>query len=196
MLPQLIIWAILMVGLFLLTRPLELRRWRRLRLLASAPLVLAAARLPLLVVGYGRVDSLAFGILGILSLALLALLWTDVLSHHSAVKISGFIFGDGCGGGGFHPDYKDARACIEGNDFQGAIKCVEAELMKRPNDFEGRLLLAALYKELKQPGRGLPHVEIILGHAELTEPQKAQALAAQAELQILQIKLDDERHRG
>ncbi|MEK7686347.1 MAG: hypothetical protein AAB466_13090 [Verrucomicrobiota bacterium] len=197
MLTLFLIWAALFCGvglvlMLLLSHPLELRPRRWLKISLSLPVLIYAAYQ----LAYRpQSEGAAIGnVLQYVSCAGVGLaLWGMNIAWLGAQLVNQFLFGSGRGGGGFRPDFREAKMFIKENDLEAAIKSLERELAKEPANYEGRMLLASIYHELKQPQKGLEQINFILANADATPGQIEAAHAAQHQLRVLQLQLDAER---
>jgi tetratricopeptide (TPR) repeat protein len=163
--------------LFLLTQPEELRRHRWWRILASLPLIFCVLTffLPLFIAGLG----------------ILAVIWSDILSHYAGGWFSDFLHRDVSSETGIKPDFRYARNHRRDGERDQAIACIRHELGKDPKNFEGHLLLAEIYEDLNQPREALAQLEIIIDNTEATPDQKEVARREQDNCRQLQRHLDE-----
>ncbi len=171
------ITLILAFGLFLaISQPLELREGRWLKVGFSLASVL--------VIALTLQNGLSYAAIPVIFLFVgVCFLWSPNLAHGLSNLAINSLFG-GCGKGsigGFRPDYREARAKIDAEQWDAAIALVQHELTKSPTDYEGRALLAALYHEKKLPSEAIVHLEVILHNPHATDAQKSAAAAAKHE---------------
>jgi hypothetical protein len=124
--------------------------------------------------------------------ALLCTLWSPNVSHYIGGGIAHLLF-DGSGEGalgGFRPDFREARSFAEEGDLNKAIELSLAELAKDPANYEGRMLLAALYHEQKLPTQAIIHLDVILNNHSATADQKRHAQAGKTQCLAQQRDLD------
>lgn len=168
---------ILAFGLFLaMSQPLELREGRWLNIGFSLVMVWVIALTLQNGPGYAAIPVI-FLFVGV------CFLWSPNVAHGLSGLLLNTLF-EGCGKGsigGFRPDYREARAKIDAEQWDAAIELVQHELIKSPTDYEGRTLLAALYHEKELPSEAIVHLEVILHNPHATDAQKSAAAAAKTE---------------
>jgi len=178
---HIIIWVAAAVTFKLLTKPPELQGERKWKPGVSHWLLF------IFMIGLGVGAETVNLPLPVLELAAayagftLALMWAPNVASLGSNGLGSVLFGDGQAGGGFRTDYREARSLIDDGDLKGALKAVERELAKEPKDFEGRLLLATVYNNLKQPAKAAEQMDVILNNPEATDGQKADARKLQEE---------------
>ena len=172
----------LMAGLYALTKPPEMRRHRWLKLAVSFPLVLMLANAFTLVVKPGAYGSIPGGLGAIAAIVLLGFLWCGNIAHFTSRKTTSFLFGDGRGGGGFVPDYKEARWKAEAGELDAAIELTKEQLEKSPTDYEGLTFLATLYNETNRPKDALAQLDRILANPHVTDTQRHEVMGARIDL--------------
>lgn len=166
------------LGLFLLTLPDELRHHRWKRLGVSFLLVGAGAMLGPLV--------------SLVAIALMAFLWTDVLSHYGAAGLVSFFQRDVSSETGIKPDFHYARNHRRDGETAKAVAAIEHELKKSPESYEGLMLLAEIYQDRNQPGEALKRLQIIVDSASATDDQKDYARWEQEKCRQLQRHLGEQ----
>ena len=166
-------------GLFFLTQPEELRRYRWLRLLVSLPLFWCALTffLPLFICGVG----------------LLAVMWSDVLAHYLSGGLTNLLHRDITSETGIKADFHYARNHRRDGETQKAIAAIEHELKKEPANYEGLMLLAEIYQDLNQPEEALQRLQIIVDGPSATQDQKNYALWEQEKCRQLQRHLQEQQ---
>ena len=175
-------FIVVMMGVFCaLARVVPARADRWIRLTISLPLLFSVLQ-PTILAGF--------------FIAALAFIWCGPIAHLMTGPIMTALYGRGGQSAGPIPDFKFARAKIEDGKLQEAIKLAQWELTKNPTNYEGLILLAAIYQELKQPAKALAQVELIRQSADATDAQRDNARAAQTQLRELQIQLDEARRRA
>lgn len=173
MIPLLIAGAAFVVFV-LATRPEETRENRWVKIIPSTLLVWLAAAL--------ATAGVAGAFMAFLTFVLLTLIWAPVYSHYLSGGIMNLFHGFHTDEGGFRTDYSEARVKIDQGELAQAVKAVEHELRKDPVNYEGRLLLASLYRELGKPADAAAQLEVILRNPLATADQKRFALAGQEQL--------------
>jgi hypothetical protein len=176
-----VVGAVLAPVMWLLSRSVEFRAGRWRKILFTAPAIL------LLAWGFDHAvahQGDAFFTVGVFSGAtiLFALIWMPELTHIGASGFSHLLYGDGRAGGGFVPDYKDARWKIEEGNLEAAIKLTKDQLAKSPTDYEGLILLATLYNETDRPKEALAQLERILSNPLTTDTQRREVMGAKLDL--------------
>ena len=171
-----------------LSQPEELRPGRWVKMAISLPVLATLGWL---------FDQASPGLVMPMSACVIAfgLIWMKNFTWLGAQVFHRLTFGSGKAGGGFVPDYRSARSCVEDGDYQQAIEHVKFELAKEPGNFEGLWLLAAIYQEQKKAPEATQQLSLILACPASTPEQITAARAAQQQLRALQIQLDSERER-
>ncbi|MEW6304806.1 MAG: hypothetical protein AB1705_15130 [Verrucomicrobiota bacterium] len=178
-----------------LTESVDLRSQRIWKLPLSALLFWTVSASFNLVIAPGAYGSLALAIKIVVAIVVLSFLWRENIAALAANKATNALYGDGHAGGGFRTSYRDARARLANEDFKGAIEEVEVQLRKEPADFEGRSMLVEIYGQLGESDRALEQVAFILAQPSITADQKSWAIAAQHQLRLQKIRLEDEARR-
>ena len=114
--------------------------------------------------------------------AIVAAVWSPVLSHHLSGWLLGQLHQFSTDTGGFRVDLTEARVWIEKGAYRRAIRCVKEELRKDARNYEALLLLATLHRELKEPAPAAAALDGILGNPAATDEQKRFARLGQDEL--------------
>jgi hypothetical protein len=161
--------------MIVLTQPLDVREGRWWKITISLPLIwVVVAQLS---AGLGLMG----GIASILSIVLLGFIWSGTTSFHLSDSPVHLLHGQANIGAGHIADFKYARAKIKDRDFQEAVKLTLHELEKNPENFEGLILLAQLYFEMRHPAEALKQVESILHNPDATPEQIERATVAKIE---------------
>jgi hypothetical protein len=180
--PALICAAALIVFLFL-SHPLELRSTRWRKILLSAPLVFLVA--------IGMSSSLDFklGLASVAGVVVLSFIWCGNLSWFFGGSFAGFFYGDISSPTGMGVNFRYAKNHRRDGELKQAIVAIEHELKKDPKNFEGLLLLAGVYQDLKQPEKALVQLAIVSNNPDATESQKEVARAEVKQCEQLQKHL-------
>ena len=159
-------------------------RWRRILWSQPALLFLAATFHTYNVFHY------------VATLMLLFLIWREDLTWHGARAFEALTFGSGHAFGSRRAEFQFARSLARENDFGGALAAIREELEKDPQNYEGHILLATIYKELRQPDRALEALNVILENPNAMPGQIEFARSAAPELRQLQKDLEQNKARA
>lgn len=171
---SLIITAISLVIFIYATQPEELRDNRWVKIVFSTPAVWLIAQM--------ATGGPAGGFMAVGCTLLLAFFWAPVISHYTSGWLLDQVQRFSTDEGGFRVDFSQARIHIDQRQFPESIKAVRHELRKDPKNYEGHLLLAGLYREMKQPSEAMAALAVILDNPAATEEQKRVARAGLEEL--------------
>lgn len=149
-------------------------RWRRILWSQPALLYLAATFHSYNVLHY------------VATLMLLFFIWRQDLTWHGAKAFEALTFGSGQAFGSRRAEFQFARSLAEERDFDGALAAIRDELEKEPKNYEGHILLATIYKELRQPEPAMAALDVIIQNPEAMPDQIAFARSAIPELRQLQ----------
>lgn len=108
-------------------------------------------------------------------LGILAVMWSDVLSHYTGGWITDILHTDVSSETGIKPDFRYARNHRRDGEWHKAIAAIRHELTKDPKNFEGLLLLSEIYKDLAKPGEAIKQLNTILENPDATPDQKGGA---------------------
>jgi hypothetical protein len=166
----------------LLTRPAELCGDRRWKTQLSHFLLICA------VIGFGgrladatMLEAIAM-VGSLVSLLALGFLWAPNFTFLASRRVGNLVYGDGRGGSEVGADFRGAWGCLKDHEWAEAIRVVEGELAKAPNDFEGRRLLAEACEQLNLFDKAQRQMDAILNNPAATDDQKAWANSEQARI--------------
>ena len=165
---------------FWATHPLELRRGRLLRIGLSLPILLFATG------GFYNQAGIESGVAAVLSLAILAFIWSGVFAHYAAGGVGHAVFGNPNARTGVRADFGIPRAFERRGENEEAIQHTVYELEKEPMSYEGLSLLTSLYERVNQLDRSLAAAETMLKNDQLTPEQK---IIAQGRVEELREKI-------
>lgn len=89
-----------------------------------------------------------------------------------------------------------ARSHLEDQAYDQALKCLFEELDKDPDNYEGNMLLAKVYKETRQPDEALAALNRIIKNPDVMPGQVDWAKEAIADLKLLKRQLEIEAQRN
>src|SRR5262245_1572507 len=119
-------------------------------------------------------------------LAIIILVVASCIIWFIAKGISAFFFADGHADAGLRAEFRYARAAKRDGDLKEAIRLAKLELEKEPNNYEGLLLLAAIYEEIKMPDQAVVQLNAALSNPDVTDAQKEFAQAGKDRLEQAQ----------
>ena len=175
--------AIALSVFFILTHPLELRSGRWLKIAFSTPLVL------LFTVAISSGLDFKAGISAAFSATLLAFIWRGNVAWFLGDTFAGFFYGDISSPTGMSLNFRYAKNHRRDGEMEQAVTAIEHELKKDPKNFEGLMLLAAVYQDIKQPEKALVQLAIVSNNSEATESQKEVVCAENQRCEQLKIHL-------
>ncbi|HIG27513.1 MAG TPA: hypothetical protein EYQ50_06825 [Verrucomicrobiales bacterium] len=169
------------------SQPPELRRGRRTKIAMSLPFLVYSAHM----IGIAIQDEI--GAISTLfqyvsCCIILAGIWAPNIAWLVGQGAVEFLFAPNRDGGGIRPDFKLARSLIEDDRLDDALKALKWELKKDIYNYEDRWLMAAIYKETKEPDKGLEQIKLLQMNEDLMPQQKENAHVAKKEL--LQLKAE------
>jgi hypothetical protein len=164
--PQIVICAISLSLFLILSHPIELRSGRWLKIALSAPLVFLFA------IGMSSGLDFKVGIVSTLSAIILAFIWRGNVAWFFSNSFAGFFYGDISSPTGIRPDFRYAKNHRRDGELEEAIAAIEHELIKDPKNFEGLMLLAGVYQDMKQPEKALVQLGIVSNNSDASESQK------------------------
>lgn len=155
----------------ILSHPLELRSDRWLKVAFSVPLVFLIVTAMTSELDRGR------GLRLIISVAVLGFVWCGNIACLCSGSFANFFHGDISSPTGMGLNFRYAKNHRRDGEIEQAIAAIEHELQKDPKNFEGLMLLAGVYQDMKQPEKALVQLEIVSNNSEATEAQKEVARA-------------------
>ena len=138
----------------------ELRRGRWVKITISLPFLVASSYL----VGVAVNDELE----GMANLAqymicwiILMGIWIPNIGWVIGQGAKEFLFASNRAGGGYRVDFRIARSLIDEDRLDDALKALKLDLEKDLYNYEGRWLMAAIYKETNRPDKGLEQIKML-----------------------------------
>jgi tetratricopeptide (TPR) repeat protein len=119
-------------------------------------------------------------------LAIIILVVASCIIWFIAKGISAFFFADGHADAGLRAEFRYARSAKREGDLKEAIRLAQQELEKDPKNYEGLLLLAAIYEEMKIPDQAMLQLNAALSHPDVTDAQREFAQAEKDRLEQAQ----------
>jgi tetratricopeptide (TPR) repeat protein len=175
MIQRIVVCGMVLAGMVAMTQPLGVREGRWWKIAVSLPLIWTI--FAQLSAGLGFLS----GIAAILALVLLGFIWSGIVAHYMSDSLVRLLQGDASFSAGHIANFKYARAKIEDGDYPEAIKLTLHELEKKPDNYEGLILLAQLYFETHRPDEALKQIECILQNPDTTAEQLERPAAAKTE---------------
>ncbi|MEW6159077.1 MAG: tetratricopeptide repeat protein [Verrucomicrobiota bacterium] len=160
--------SIALLLLLALSHPPDLRPTRWTKIAVSAPLigwVIWFADKPL---------AAESGFVTIMALVSLGFLWRHNMAWFIARMLSVPIYRYS-GTRGFRPSFTFARSAFRDEDWAEAERLTRLELAKEPANYEGLMLLVAIYEQRKQLRDALTLLESISENPGTTEAQREKA---------------------
>ncbi len=155
-----------MAGFLILSNPIELRSGRWLKIAISLPLVLG------FIGGMSSGLNARGGLILISCIVALAFVWCANLSWFFAGSFANFFYSDISSPTGIRSDFRYAKIHRRDGELEQAVAAIEHELKKEPENFEGLILLAGVYNDMKQPEKAMAQLEIVSNAPGATEAQK------------------------